>query len=69
MIHIFSLGGGDTCGSHTINMVSDDTGSELTSSFQLATVTEALDGAMVECLDGTGNSAMSVGVITIQVVG
>ncbi len=59
----------DTCGSHTINMVSGTTGSELTSSFQLATVTEALDGAIVECLDGASISAMSVGIIAIQVVG
>ena len=50
-------------------MVSDDSGTELSSTAQLAAVPETLDGAVVECLDSGGSGAESVGIITIQVVG
>ncbi len=60
---------GDACGPFTIAMISNDTGSNVTSTLQLAAVIMGLDGASVECLDGASSSAESVGVINIQVVG
>ena len=56
------------CGPFTIIMISDGTGPVL-SSTALATVSEALDGAMVECFSGASSTAPSEGIITIQVAG
>ncbi len=57
------------CGPFTFTMISNDTGSELSSTAQLAAVPEALDGAVVECLNSAGSNPDLVGTITIQVVG
>ncbi len=58
----------EACGPFIITSTSN-MDSVLSSTAELVAVPETLDGAMVECLDGAGSVAESLGIITIQVVG
>ncbi|XP_064397675.1 uncharacterized protein LOC135344395 isoform X2 [Halichondria panicea] len=57
----------EACGPFIITSTSN-MDSVLSSTAELVAVPETLDGAMVECLDGAGSVAESLGIITIQVV-
>ena len=58
---------GSTCAPFTLTNVSDNLGSVVTSS-ALTTVTESLDGLLVQCLAGGLRTSPVAGSVTISVI-
>ena len=64
--HVYMTG--DQCGPLTFTMISDNTGSTVTST-ALMTATEELDGALVSCKAGSLLMSPQVGNATIHIIG
>ena len=57
----------DVCGTFTITMISDDSGSTLSSTFQIP-ATETLNTTLVTCLAGGSVSSPQAGNTTLNVI-